>query len=131
MEKEKMVFGRNLGKATAMGAVSAIAASIVLLVLFSVFMTVQRMPSDGGFYMSFVIICLAALAGGFVGAGILRQKGLMVGGLVGFCYITMIALVGGAAGFAVNLFGTFLLKALLAVLFGGIGGILNINLHRR
>lgn len=131
MENEKVVFGRKLGKAMVIGAISSIAASILLLVLFSVFMTIQRMPSDGGFYLSFVIISLAAMFGGFVGARVIRQKGLLTGGLVGLTYITLIALIGGAAGFAVNLFGTFLLKMILSVLFGGIGGVLNINLSQR
>lgn len=131
MEHEKILFGRKLGKATAIGAISSIAASIVLLVLFSVFMTIQRMPSDGGFYLSFIIICLASLFGGFVGSRVTRQKGLLTGAVVGLSYITLIALVGGAAGFAVNLFGTFLIKMVLSVVFGAIGGVLNINLCHR
>lgn len=131
MEKRKTDSSNNLVKALLIGAISAIVASILLLILFSVFMMIQRMPSGGGFYISFVIICLSAFCGGFIGAQIMRCKGMMTGALVGLVYIVLIALIGGAAGFLINVFGTYLLKVLLAVLFGGIGGVLKMNIRRR
>jgi len=118
-------------KSLFIGALSSIAASIILLILFSVFMLIQQMPQNGGFYISFVIVCLAAMTGGFIGTGIMRCKGMFTGALVGLIYIVLIALIGAAAGFAVNIFGTFILKALLAVVFGGLGGIIKMNLRRR
>ena len=121
----------NISKALLIGAIAAIVASILLLVLFSVFMMIQNMPSGGGFYISFVIICLSAFCGGFMSAQIYRCKGLIIGALTGLVYMVLIALIGGAAGFAVNIFGTYLLKVLLAVIFGSIGGIVKINICRR
>ncbi len=131
MRKRKPDTNNNFIQALLIGAIAAMAASVVLLVLFSVFMMIQQVPTGGGFYISFVIICLAAFCGGFVGAQIMRCKGMMTGALVGLVYILLIALIGGAAGFVVNLFGTYLLKVLLSVVFGGIGGILKMNLCRR
>ena len=131
MEKKTAGINKKTVKAILFGTIVSIAASILFLVLFSVFMTIQRMPSDGGFYLSFVIISLSAFFGGFFGAQINGCRGLLTGGLVGFVYILLVALIGGAAGFGVNLFGTFLLKALLSVFFGGMGGVVKINLRRR
>lgn len=131
MEKETVNFGKKTVKAILFGTITSILASILFLILFSVFMTIQRMPSDGGFYLSFVIISLAAFFGGFIGAQISGCRGLLTGGAVGLVYIFLVALIGGASGFAVNLFGTFLLKMLLSVFFGGMGGIIKINLRRR
>lgn len=131
MRRGKHDRGGNISKALLIGAITAIVASILLLVLFSVFMMIQNMPSGGGFYISFVIICLSAFCGGFIAAQIYRCKGLIIGALTGLVYMVLIALIGGAAGFAVNIFGTYLLKVLLAVVFGGIGGIVKINIFRR
>ena len=122
---------RYFAKSVAFGTLTSVIASIILLVLFSVFMMIQQMPSDSGFYISFVIIGLSALAGGFTGVGVMKCRGMMTGSVIGFAYIMLIALIGGAAGFSVNVFGTFLLKAMLSVLFGGIGGILRTNIRRR
>ena len=131
MRKGKHGRDKNLSKALLIGAIASIVTSIFLLVLFSVFMMIQNMPSGGGFYISFVIICLSALCGGFMAAQIYRCKGLVTGALTGLVYMVLIALIGGAAGFAVNIFGTYLLKVILAVVFGGIGGIIKINIFCR
>lgn len=131
MRRGKHDKNSNISKALLIGTITAIVASIILLVLFSVFMMIQNMPSGGGFYISFVIICLSAFCGGFMSAQIYRCKGLIIGALTGLVYMVLIALIGGAAGFAVNLFGTYLFKVLLAIVFGGIGGIVKINIFRR
>ena len=120
-----------LGKAVLVGTLMSIVSSVILLVLFSVFMMIQQMPSNGGFYISFVIVCLASMTGGFIGTGIMRCRGMFTGALIGSCYIILIALIGGAAGFMVNVFGTFILKVVLSIISGCIGGVLKMNLRRR
>ncbi len=113
------------------GVITAIVSSIILLVFFSVFMLMQNMPSSSGYFLSFIIVCIAALLGGFVTGRGVCAKGLVFGAVTGFLYVFIISLIGLVAGFAVNYFGTFLLKAIFATAFGGIGGILAMNIRKR
>lgn len=113
------------------GIITAIVSSIILLIFFSVFMLMQNMPSSSGYFLSFIIVCIAALLGGFVCGRGVCSRGLLFGALTGFLYVFIISLIGLVAGFAINYLGTFLLKAIFATAFGGIGGILAMNIRRK
>ena len=131
MSNRVRIDAKHCVKPIAMGVVVAVVSSIVLLILFSVFMLIQNLPRNSGYFLSFIIISLSTLFGGFACARLARQNGLILGSVVGALYILVVSLIGAAAGFALNLFGTFLIKALFSVGFGALGGILAMNIRRK
>ena len=129
MGKRIYMESRNYFKPVITGTVTSIVSSVALLVIFSVFMLLQNMPRNSGFFLSFIVISLASMIGGFVCVRMARCKGMILGAVVGFIFIFIISMVGVIAGFSVNFLGSFMLKALLAVAFGAIGGIIATNIR--
>ncbi len=113
-----------------LGTLTAFLFSILLLVFFSLLMTVQNMPSGVVQLFAFLAVAGGGFAGGILAGRLFRQKGLLLGAVTGFVFLLIVLLVNAAFGqFAFG--GMLVFKILAGVLAGAFGGIAGVNMHRR
>lgn len=122
--------GKQILMPVIMGILAALIASLILLAIFSVLLSTLDIPTVSVQVFACISIGAGALTGGFFSARILRNKGLLSGAATGLLFYAVLLIAGAAMGQA-DIQALTLLKVLLAVVFGAIGGIMGVNSKRR
>ena len=112
------------------GILGAFIASILLLALFSLLMSVRDMPNGVITPFACVSISFGAALGGFVATKLFQSHGLIIGMVTGFLFFVILYLVGIVMQQA-ELNGMFLLKVVLSIIFGAVGGIAGVNVRSK
>jgi putative membrane protein (TIGR04086 family) len=123
----------NFPKAAMMmltGVLVSLATSMIMLLLFALVMTVKNVPQSVVPTLTAASIAIGSFAGGFTGARIHKKSGLLVGIVIGLCMYALLmlaALVLQSKG--VDL--TTMIKLVVSIISGGIGGIIGVNAHKK
>lgn len=112
------------------GMLVGLATSLVMLLIFSIVMTVKDVPQGVVPTLTAVSVALGSFVGGFAGARLHRKSGLAFGAVIGVCMYLLLMIVGvimqsGGLGASV------LVKLVVSLASGGIGGIIGVNARRR
>jgi putative membrane protein, TIGR04086 family/integral membrane protein, TIGR04097 family len=126
----KQVKARGYVTPVLWGILGAFVASILLLALFSILMTVRDMPNGVISPFACVSISFGAAFGGFITTRLFQSRGLVMGMITGFIFFITLYLAGIIVQQA-ELNGLLLLKVSLSVVFGGIGGISGVNMRSK
>ncbi|ADU26957.1 TIGR04086 family membrane protein [Ethanoligenens harbinense] len=112
------------------GILCGVLFSILLLILFSILMVLQDMPAGAVQPFAFTAIAGGGFGGGLFAGRLFGHKGLALGGAAGFFYLLLLLLSGALLGQAA-LGGAVLLKMVVSVLTGAVGGIVGVNTRQR
>lgn len=128
--KEQPSVVAQIVRAVLLGAVCGAAAGCLLLAVAAAVMVAMPWSETAVQIVAYAVVGIAALCGGFVTARLAGQRGLALGAGCGLFLFFIVTLVG--FGFETAVRGTsLLLKAVLSVGFGALGGVLGVNLKRR
>lgn len=128
--KEQPSVIAQIARPVLLGTVCAVAVGCLLLMGAAAVMVAVQVPMSIVRPIAYVAISLAAFCGGFVAARLASQRGLIFGAGCGLFLFFIVAFAGFGSETAVR--GTsLLLKAVLSVGFGSLGGVLGVNLKRR
>lgn len=116
-------------QSVALGAGVGVAATMLLIIAFAAVLASVDLPESSPVIIASVCIGLGALLGGFVSAKRNGHSGLLCGLLCGAVVFLLFAFVALIIGSDIGI--TFIIRLLVALLFGGIGGIMGINLRRK
>ncbi len=122
--------GKRIVLSLLTGILAGLAATVALLVIFSVLCMLSEV-TDGAGVDAVVLLCTAsgAFAAGYSGARVSGSMGLLTGALCGaMCFILLLcasAAGGGEAG------AGCLLRLALAVPSGAAGGVVGVNRRKR
>ena len=111
------------------GILVGLAFSIIILLIFSLIITVKDIPQGAIPTLSAVSVALGCFAGGLTGAKLHRKSGLAVGILIGFL-IYLLLLFAGTLAHGDGLSASTLIKLVVSVASGGIGGIIGVNTRK-
>lgn len=110
------------------------AAFLTILTILLMILSFLLMNKDFSDTMLFIVTCvvlaLAALAGGYVTARISKERGLVMGGILGFIAFAVMSIVSTVltkAGFGTAGF----IKLLLCLLPAALGGFFGVNRKKR
>ena len=111
------------------GVLGGLIVSIVFLLIFAIVMTMKDLPQNAVDPLACVSIAAGSLSGGFLTAKARRSKGLLYGTISGLGFFVVIWVTGAlmreaAAGSLV------LIKLLISLAFGCIGGVAGVNMKR-
>lgn len=124
--------GRAMKKLKTIGwgvGVSALVCAILLL-LVSFLVTVQDIPHKVFPYFAVFSASIGSLAGGFTTSKMEKEKGLFNGLVQGAILAVLLFVIGFFfTGIEVGLIG--LLRSVLVVLFGAIGGVIGVNQKKK
>lgn len=112
------------------GVLGAFIISMILLLIFSFIMTVRDLPQAAIAPVACVSIGFGAFFGGFITARMKGSKGLLLGAISGFAFFVILWLIGLIMGeSAVGVL--MIIKILISLGVGSIGGIAGVNFRRR
>lgn len=123
----------NVPKAAIMmliGILVSIATSMVMLLLFALVMTVKTVPLSAVPTLTAASVAIGSFVGAFIGARIHRKSGLLVGSVIGL-FMYALLMLGSLAFQSKGLDITTLIKLIVSVVSGGIGGVLGVNAHKK
>lgn len=112
------------------GIIAGIIASMVLLLIFSAVMITRDIPESIVPTLSAVSISIGSIAGGFVSAKFFGKAGLVIGAASGFILFVIMLLAGIAVHGELIAIPT-IIKMIVAVVSGGIGGVIGVNSGKR
>ncbi len=112
------------------GMLIGLAASLIMLLIFSLVMTMRDVPQGIVPTLSAVSVALGSFAGGFTGAKLHKKSGLAIGAVTGFLMCLLLTLAGLAVQGA-GMGASVLIKLVISLAAGGIGGIIGVNSHKR
>lgn len=113
-----------------MGVLGGFAFSLLILLLLSFVMTVKDLPQNAVDPLACVSIVCGSFFGGWIAARIRRSQGMIYGAVTGFIFFLLLWATG--AILHQTGFGTLLLiKLLLSIGFGCLGGIAGVNVKRK
>lgn len=116
-------------RSLAIGAAVGIVFGALLLVAAAAVMAAVG-TSAAVLPIALAVIALAALAGGFTAARLLKERGLLIGAACGALLFAVTVLGGlGTDGTVSGVIA--LLKPIIAVGFGALGGVSGVNLKRK
>ncbi len=124
-EKNSFFAVLTIIKATAIG----LAASSVLLLLFSFVMTEKDIPFSLINPLSAGLLMLASFLAGFVAANSFKRRGMLTGILCGG--VIFLAAFICSALFSAEIGTAAMIKLAISLLSGAIGGILGVNSDRK
>lgn len=117
-----------LARPILVGLAVGVAAGAVLLLLAAAIMVWVQIPETFTVPIAFAAIAVSAAVGGFTAARMLRERGWLVGVAVGLLLFLVVTLAGVGA----PIHGSrLLLKLVLSVFGGALGGIAGVNVKRR
>jgi putative membrane protein (TIGR04086 family) len=108
------------------GIIGGFIISILLLGIFSFVFTVQDIPQSAIIPLVFFTICGGAFIGGFFASHLYKNKGLMIGALTGLLFFLILYIIGVFMK-QINVGSLAVLKLVLSVVFGAIGGVVGVN----
>ncbi len=114
-------------KAVGIGAAASLA--VILLILCAacgILMMTSSIPTDSLPYLALAAAAAGTFVGGFIAAAITRSKGLIVGLLCGAAVFLCLLVIGLCSG-AGQLGMLTIIRAVIALLFGALGGIKGVN----
>ncbi len=118
-------------KAILLGTVIGVLLFFILIALFSfIFLKSGSLPYDFITIISLMIGSIGAFFSGYLSVRILREKGLLYGCIAGFILFFLIYIIGAIAYQEVASIKT-LLRCLVMVLAGSIGGVIGVNKKSR
>ncbi|CDZ24197.1 hypothetical protein CCDG5_1080 [[Clostridium] cellulosi] len=123
---------KNISRAAAnflTGLIVGIITSIILLLIFSFIMTVRDIPEGVVPTLSAISVSIGSIVGGFVSAKMFGKSGLIVGALIGLV-LFLIMMLAGAAVQGNGAKVSALIKAVVSLVSGGIGGVVGVNSRR-
>lgn len=113
------------------GLLSAFIAAVLLLVLFSAVMAAKDIPSSLITPFACISISIGAFFGGMIASKSIHSHGLMMGAVNGVLFFLFLYVIGLIMR-QVDLNTMLLLKIILSVVFGAVGGVLGVNVkHKR
>ena len=112
------------------GVLSAFILSIVMLMIFSLVMTLNDLPTGVVQLFACISIGIGALAGGFMSSRLYRNNGLILGVITGLMFFAIL-LITGVITHQVGFNAYLLIKFALTLVCGGAGGITGVNLRRK
>jgi putative membrane protein (TIGR04086 family) len=112
------------------GILGAFIASVLLLIVFAIVMSVKDMPSSIILPFACISVSVGAFCGGFVASRLYRSHGLIVGAVTGLVFYLILYLIGIMMRQA-GLNTSMLLKLILSTVFGALGGVTGVNFRRR
>jgi putative membrane protein (TIGR04086 family) len=112
------------------GILGAFIVSVLLLAVFSAIMAARDVPSSMIMPFACVSISLGSLCGGFMASRLYRSHGFLLGLVTGLLFYVILYMIGAIMHQA-DLNALLLLKIILSVLFGAVGGIIGVNFKRR
>ncbi|WP_353892628.1 TIGR04086 family membrane protein [Proteinivorax hydrogeniformans] len=115
------------GKSFAYGLFSSIMISVVVLLLWSIIMSLTTVSDATIRVVVIITIIVSIFAGGFVSAKMTRQKGWIIGGFVGVIYLVILLFMGSAVS-APDLSLTAPINLIFGFIVGAIGGVMALNL---
>jgi putative membrane protein (TIGR04086 family) len=113
-------------KPVTFGIIGGLIISILLLSLISFVFTVQNVPQSAVIPFACFTICVGAFMGGFFASHKYKNKGLVLGALTGLLFFLILYLVGVFMN-QINSGTLAMLKLVLSVVSGSIGGIVGVN----
>lgn len=121
-------FARTLKKLL-FGLLIGLVSSLVIILIFSIVMTMKDIPQGFVPTLSAIAVAVGGLAGGFTCAKLMKKSGLVVGIISGIILYAVLLLTGLAFGSkGVDL--STLIKLVIAVVCGGMGGIMGVNTRK-
>lgn len=121
---------KKLLRPVCIGACVGAVCCLLLLLLMSAVMAATDVPKSVVTPMAVVAAAAGAFIGGITAARIAKEKGLLIGAACGLLLFLVVLI----AGFAVlkDIRGTYVLVKLLVLIgCGAVGGILGVNLRKR
>ncbi len=130
MKNENRSEIKRAAKAVTVGAVSGACISM-LLILVSVLAVIkmQRVPYTAVPFISAAAAGIGALFGGYICGRTGKRLGMATGAVCGVLVTGVLMLIGLISGGAVG--GATLLRVLLAIVGGALGGVAGVNKRRR
>lgn len=122
--------GSNI-KAYLIGVLAAMIISIIILAVFAALLVYTDIPDSSQTLMTYICMCIGALTGGIISAGMIGRNGLVCGLICGLLYMFLVL----CAGFFMT--GHFLpesnilIKIGLCALCGCLGGVIGVNIKRK
>jgi putative membrane protein (TIGR04086 family) len=113
-------------KPVVFGVIGSFIISIVLLGVISFVFTVQDIPQSAIMPLVFFAICGGAFVGGFFSSHLFKNKGLAIGALTGLLFF-LILYITGVSMHQINVGSLAVLKLVLSIVFGALGGIVGVN----
>ncbi|MBQ1950124.1 MAG: TIGR04086 family membrane protein [Clostridia bacterium] len=110
-------------------AVGVLCCTLLLLLMALVVQTVD-VPRGAALPMAIAAAAVGAFAAGLTAALISRRRGLLLGAVSGLVLFLVVLLAGFARYTAVD-GGTAIIKLLVLMAAGGLGGVLGVNRRRR
>lgn len=129
-QREESVMVKKLLRPVFIGACVGAVCCLLLLLLMSAVMAATDVPKSVVTPMAVVAAAVGAFIGGITAARIAKEKGLLIGAACGLLLFLVVLI----AGFAVlkDIRGTYVLVKLLVLIgCGAVGGILGVNLRKR
>ena len=121
----------GLIKPISSGLIVGIIVIALFFVLFAFAMSFYILPTDSAAITGSISMAIGAFAGGFVAAKKLTKNGLIIGALCGLTMFLIFTLIGMAA-FKAAPTTTTLIRLLIFITSGGIGGIIGVgNIDKR
>ncbi|MCL2884307.1 MAG: TIGR04086 family membrane protein [Oscillospiraceae bacterium] len=130
MRKEDNGLLRRWGRPLLWGSAVGIVTCAVLLAAFAALFASQPVPTAWIAPVGLVGAALGALAAGFVGARVMKQKGLLIGLLCGLTLYLLVTLCGLLFLHTVGSART-LLKMALMLAASAAGGVLAMNIKKK
>lgn len=128
--REEMFAVRKFIRPVAWGLLAGMAVCLVILLLMAAIMTAKDIPQGAVTPMALVAAASGALTGGFTAACIAHENGWLLGAVCGLLLYVLIALTGFI--FLQGIRGEqALLKLLILVACGAVGGIIGVNRRKR
>ncbi|MBQ5840407.1 MAG: TIGR04086 family membrane protein [Clostridia bacterium] len=128
-DRTQSFFGRLIRPLLIGVAVGILVCTLLLLLMAAVIQRVD-VPLGAALPLAVGAAAVGAFAGGLTAALISRQRGLLLGAVSGLVLFLLVLLAGLARYAAVD-GSTALLKAVVLMVAGAVGGVLGVNRRRR
>ena len=123
MNSFKKLYLKGLG----LGLIGGIFTALVLILLCALFLSLCMLPVGAIPVLTSITLALGGLAAGIVTAYFIGEKGLVFGALCGILLFLLFFVISLLGLRAAPTFAT-LIKGIIGVVAGGIGGIIGVNL---
>ena len=119
------------GIAILKGEIIAFCINILSLIILSVIMTYSTISDSAIPTLVVALNTLAILIGSSVATIKLQKRGIINGLIIGFLYILLYLLISLIFSGNINFSSKTILLIILGIIYGGIGGILGVNLNKK
>ena len=121
---------KKIAISTAIGAGIGMLASAMLIFMMAAVLAVGNIPAMMISPVTVILLAFGGFCGGFAGAKLSGEKGLLCGAISGAAFFLITWAAGGIAGNGG--FGTAaLIKAVMIIIASSLGGIIGVNYIKR